>query len=30
MWLRQQPALAEIAVDKGFPRYYAEFKAGMQ
>jgi hypothetical protein len=30
MWLRQQPALAEIAADKGFPRYYAEFKAGIQ
>ena len=30
MWLRQQPALAEIAEDKEFPRYYAEFKAGMQ
>jgi hypothetical protein len=30
MWLRQQPALAEIAADKGFPRYYAELKAGIQ
>jgi hypothetical protein len=30
MWLRQQPALAEIAVEEGFPRYYAEFKAGIQ
>ena len=29
MWLRQQPALAELAADKGFPRYYAELKAGM-
>ena len=28
MWLRQQPALAELAADKGFPRYYAELKAG--
>ena len=30
MWLRQQPALAELAADKGFPRYYAELKAGIQ
>jgi hypothetical protein len=30
MWLSQQPALAEIAADKGFPRYYAELKAGIQ
>jgi hypothetical protein len=30
LWLRQQPAMAEIAADKGFPRYYAEFKAGIQ
>jgi hypothetical protein len=30
MWLRQQPALTEIAADKGFPRYYAELKAGIQ
>ena len=30
MWLRQQPALAKLAADKGFPRYYAEFKAGIQ
>jgi hypothetical protein len=30
MWLRQQPALAEIAANKGFPRYYMELKAGMQ
>ena len=30
MWLRQQPALAELAADKEFPRYYAELKAGIQ
>jgi hypothetical protein len=30
MWLRQQPALAELAADKGFPRYYAQLKAGIQ
>jgi hypothetical protein len=30
MWLRQQPALAQLVADKGFPRYYAEFKAGME
>ena len=30
MWLRQQPALAEIAAEKGFPQYYAELKAGLQ
>jgi len=30
MWLRQQPALAELVADKGFPRYYAELKAGIQ
>jgi hypothetical protein len=30
MWLRQQPALAKLAEDEGFPRYYAELKAGMQ
>jgi hypothetical protein len=30
MWLRQQPALAELAAEKGFARYYMELKAGMQ
>jgi hypothetical protein len=30
MWLRQQPALANLVADKGFPRYYAELKAGIQ
>jgi hypothetical protein len=29
MWMRQQPALAELAADKEFPRFYAELKAGM-
>jgi hypothetical protein len=26
MWLRQQPAIAEIANDPRFPQFYAEFK----
>jgi hypothetical protein len=30
MWLRQQSALAEIAADKEFPRFYAELKAEIQ
>jgi hypothetical protein len=30
MWLRQQPALTELAAEEGFPRYYAELKAGIQ
>jgi hypothetical protein len=29
MWMRQQPALAELAADKEFPRFYAELKAGI-
>jgi hypothetical protein len=30
MWLRQQPALTKFAAEEGFPRYYAELKAGIQ
>jgi hypothetical protein len=30
MWLRQQPALAQLAADKEFPRFYAELKAALQ
>ena len=30
MWLRQQSALAELAADKEFPRFYAELKAEIQ
>jgi hypothetical protein len=30
MWMRQQPALAELAAGKDFPRFYAELKAGIQ
>jgi hypothetical protein len=29
MWMRQQPALAEIAKDSGFAQFYAELKAAM-
>lgn len=29
MWMRQQPAMAEIARDAGFAQFYAELKAGM-
>jgi len=29
MWMRQQPAMAEIAKDKGFAQFYAELKAGI-
>ena len=29
MWMRQQPAMAEIAKDTGFAQFYAELKAGM-
>ena len=30
MWLRQQPALAELAAEREFARFYAELKAEMQ
>jgi hypothetical protein len=30
MWMRQQPALAELATEKEFPRFYAELKAAIQ
>ncbi len=30
MWLRQQPALAQLAADKEFARFYAELKAEIQ
>jgi hypothetical protein len=30
MWLRQQAALAELAADREFPRFYAELKAEIQ
>jgi hypothetical protein len=30
MWLGQQPALAELAAEKEFPRYFAELKAETQ
>jgi hypothetical protein len=30
MWLRQQPALEELAADREFPRFYAELKAEIQ
>jgi hypothetical protein len=29
MWMRQQPATAEIAKDAGFAHFYAELKAGI-
>ncbi len=29
MWMRQQPALAEIAKEEKFARFYAELKAGL-
>jgi hypothetical protein len=29
MWMRQQPAIAEIAKDAGFAQFYAELKAGI-
>ena len=29
MWMRQQPAMAEIAKEEKFARFYAELKAGM-
>jgi hypothetical protein len=29
MWMRQQPAMAKIANDKGFAQFYAELKAGI-
>jgi hypothetical protein len=29
MWMRQQPAMAEIAKDTGFAQFYAELKAGI-
>jgi hypothetical protein len=29
MWMRQQPALAEIAKDTGFAQFYAQLKAGI-
>jgi len=29
MWMRQQPAMAEIAKDTGFAQFYAELKAGL-
>jgi hypothetical protein len=29
MWMRQQPAMAEIAKNTGFAQFYAELKAGM-
>ena len=30
MWLRQQPALEELAANREFPRFYAELKAEIQ
>ncbi|MGD0599769.1 MAG: hypothetical protein ABR988_08100, partial [Terriglobales bacterium] len=29
MWMRQQPAMAEIAKDTGFAQFYAELKVGI-
>jgi hypothetical protein len=29
MWMRQQPAMAEVAKDTGFAQFYAELKAGI-
>ncbi len=29
MWMRQQPAMAEIAQDTGFTQFYAALKAGI-
>jgi hypothetical protein len=29
MWMRQQPAMAEIAKDTRFAQFYAELKAGI-